>query len=114
MELSEIVIGVIGLAVTGVLGWLSFFIKRTMDEFKAAQLEQTRKLEIAKQEQEKKDKQQDRKIEEVKQELSDLKADLPLIYTTREDFIRTMNNMDNKLDKIYDGMMRGGPSSGRN
>lgn len=114
MELSEIVIGVIGLAVTGILGWLSFFIKRTMDEFKAAQLEQSRKLELAKQEQEKKDKEQDRKIEEVKQELSDLKADLPLIYVTREDYIRTMNNVDNKLDKIYDGMMRGGPPSGRN
>ena len=33
-------------------------------------------------------------------ELGDLKADLPLIYTTREDFIRVSNNIDQKLDKL--------------
>ena len=49
------------------------------------------------------------------QELSNLKADLPLLYVTREDNIRalnnvdrTINNMDSKLDKIYERMMRGG------
>lgn len=39
-------------------------------------------------------------ITAVRGELSDLKADLPLIYTTREDFIRVSNNIDQKLDKL--------------
>ncbi|ADY54897.1 hypothetical protein Sgly_3147 [Syntrophobotulus glycolicus DSM 8271] len=46
-------------------------------------------------------------IEKVKTELSELKSDLPLVYVLREDFIRTLNNVDKqmgdmnaKLDKI--------------
>ncbi|CAH8721367.1 hypothetical protein WDD9_006254 [Paenibacillus melissococcoides] len=47
-------------------------------------------------------------VDELKKELDDLRSDLPFIYTTREDFIRTMNNVDKKLDKIHDSML-GGP-----
>ena len=36
----------------------------------------------------------------MRTELGELKADLPLIYTTREDFIRVSNNIDQKLDKL--------------
>ncbi|CAH8721322.1 hypothetical protein [Paenibacillus melissococcoides] len=43
----------------------------------------------------------------MKKELDDLRSDLPFIYTTREDFIRTMNNVDKKLDKIHDSMLGG-------
>ncbi len=46
-------------------------------------------------------------IEKVKTEFSELKSDLPLVYVLREDFIRTLNNVDKqmgdmngKLDKI--------------
>ncbi|EPR07773.1 hypothetical protein [Ruminiclostridium papyrosolvens] len=46
-------------------------------------------------------------IEKVKTELSELKSDLPLVYVLREDFIRTLNNVDKnmgdmngKLDRI--------------
>ena len=39
-------------------------------------------------------------IAKVAQDLNDLKADLPLIYVTREDFIRVSNNIDNKLDRL--------------
>lgn len=113
MELTNVVTGVLGLVATGILGWLSYFIKRTLDEFKQAQSEQGERLEAIKKEAEARDKENEKRLEEVKQELSDLKADLPLIYVTREDYIRTMNNVDNKLDKIYDGMMRGGSASGR-
>lgn len=37
---------------------------------------------------------------EVKNELNQLKADLPFVYTLREDFIRTLNNVDNKMGTI--------------
>lgn len=54
------------------------------------------------------------KIGELEKELDDLKSDLPFIYVTREDFIRVTNNVDNKLDKIYECMMdRGKYTSGR-
>lgn len=39
-------------------------------------------------------------IEKVKTELSELKSDLPLIYVLREDFIRTLNNVDKQMDTI--------------
>jgi len=39
-------------------------------------------------------------IAAVRTELGELKADLPLVYTTREDFIRVSNNIDSKLDKL--------------
>ncbi|WP_069997831.1 hypothetical protein [Cellulosilyticum sp. I15G10I2] len=95
METSQIVQWGLQIVMTGILGWLAYFIKKG---------EERRDL---------KERQQDEEIKEVKQELSNLKADLPLIYVTREDYIRTMNNVDNKLDKIYDSMMRGGMSSGK-
>lgn len=97
METGQLVQYAFELVITGILGWLAYFIRKSEER------------------RDKKDEEQDKKIADVKQELSDLKADLPLIYVTREDYIRTMNNVDNKLDKIYDGMvMRGGPPSGRN
>ena len=46
------------------------------------------------------DKKNAEDIAAVRGELGDLKADLPLIYTTREDFIRVSNNIDQKLDKL--------------
>lgn len=39
-------------------------------------------------------------IAKVAQDLNDLKGDLPLIYVTREDFIRVSDNIDRKLDKL--------------
>lgn len=46
----------------------------------------------------------DAKVGELNKELNDLKADLPFIYVTREDHIRQMNNIDRKLDRIYDAL----------
>lgn len=48
------------------------------------------------------------RVDNLEKELDDLRSDLPFIYTTREDFIRTMNNVDKKLDKIHDSMIGGG------
>ncbi|WP_032122030.1 ATP synthase subunit D [Clostridium amazonitimonense] len=46
-------------------------------------------------------------ISKLKEEMNDLKCDLPLVYVLREDFIRIMNNVDDKLDKIYNTMNGG-------
>jgi hypothetical protein len=63
---------------------IGFFLKTTMTEIKQ-QIKETAT-----------------RVDELEKELDDLKSDLPFIYTTREDFIRTMNNVDKKLDKIHD------------
>lgn len=39
-------------------------------------------------------------IQKVKNELNDLKSDLPFVYVLREDFIRTLNNVDTKMNNI--------------
>ena len=41
-----------------------------------------------------------RRIRRLGRELNDLKADLPLIYVTREDFVRIMNRVEDKLDLL--------------
>lgn len=39
----------------------------------------------------------------MEERLNDLKADLPLVYVTREDYIRVMNRVEDKLDQILYG-----------
>lgn len=46
-------------------------------------------------------------IHTIRTELNDLKNDLPLVYVLREDFLRVMNNVDNKLDKITNYFIEG-------
>lgn len=43
------------------------------------------------------------KIAKVEEKLNDLKADLPLVYVTREDYIRVMNRIEEKLDRLFYG-----------
>jgi archaellum component FlaC len=54
-------------------------------------------------------------IGRIKDEMNDLKNDMPFIYVTREDFIRALDNVDRsfgslsaKLDKLYDHLTRKG------
>lgn len=39
-------------------------------------------------------------IKKVENELSQLKADIPIVYVLREDFVRSLNNVDNKMNSI--------------
>lgn len=55
------------------------------------------------------------KFEKLKDDMNDLKNDLPFIYVTREDFIRSMDNIDRtmgtvgqKIDKLYDHITKKG------
>ena len=67
---------------TLVVGALSFFIKRTLSSLESN------------------DQKNAEEIRRLGRELNDLKADLPLIYVTREDFIRIMNRVEDKLDLL--------------
>ena len=46
-------------------------------------------------------------IERLSSELNQLKNDLPMVYVLREDFLRVMNNVDQKLDKIQSYILGG-------
>ena len=89
MDGATIAMFVFQTVITAIIGVASWGVKNAIGEMKSA----ITKLEAA-------DKKNAEEIAAVRGELGDLKADLPLIYTTREDFIRVSNNIDSKLDKL--------------
>ena len=90
VQITTVIGAAASLICTLVVGALTFFVKRTLTD------------------QEKADEQNKAKIEAVEEKLNDLKADLPLVYVTREDYIRVMNRVEDKLDQIlYGGQAKG-------
>ncbi len=90
IQIAEIISAGASLISTIVVGALAFFIKKTLSSLESA------------------DKKNAERIDKVEEKLNDLKADLPLVYVTREDYIRVMNRVEDKLDQIiYGGMSRG-------
>ena len=97
MDGATIAMFVFQTVITAIIGVAAWGVKNAIGE-KAAVSE----LKAA-------DKKNAEEIAAVRGELGDLKADLPLIYTTREDFIRVSNNIDQKLDKLlYRGAAKEG------
>lgn len=98
MDGATIAMFVFQTVITAIIGVAAWGVKNAIGEMKAAVSE----LKAA-------DKKNAEEIAAVRTELGDLKADLPLIYTTREDFIRVSNNIDRKLDKLlYRGAAKEG------
>lgn len=99
MEVTQIT-AVIGAAAsllcTLVVGALTFFIKKTLASLEEADKKNAAQIAEAKRE-------AADKIAKVDEKLNDLKADLPLVYVTREDYIRVMNRVEDKLDQILYG-----------
>lgn len=89
MDGATIAMFVFQTVITAIIGVAAWGVKNAIGEIKAA----ISKLETS-------DKENAAEIAKVRGELNDLKADLPLIYVTREDFIRVSNNIDHKLDKL--------------
>lgn len=90
VQITTVIGAAASLICTLVVGALTFFIKRTLTDLEKA------------------DEQNKAKIEAVEEKLNDLKADLPLVYVTREDYIRVMNRVEDKLDQIlYGGQAKG-------
>ena len=89
MDGATIAMFVFQTVITAIIGVAAWGVKNAIGEMKAAVSE----LKEA-------DKKNAEEIAAVRGELGDLKADLPLVYTTREDFIRVSNNIDSKLDKL--------------
>ena len=89
MDGATIAMFVFQMVITAIIGVAAWGVKNAIGEMKAAVSE----LKEA-------DKKNAEEIAAVRTELGELKADLPLVYTTREDFIRVSNNIDSKLDKL--------------
>ena len=90
VALTALIGAAASLLCTVVVGALTFFMKKTL-----ASLEEA-------------DKRNAEDIKTLDKNLNDLKADLPLIYVTREDYIRVMNRVEDKLDQIlYGGKAKG-------
>lgn len=70
---------------TLVVGSLTFFLKKTLSSLEEA------------------DKKNAQDIKDLDSKFNDLKADLPLLYVTREDYIRVMNRVEDKLDQLLYG-----------
>lgn len=85
VQITAIIGAAASLLCTLTVGALTFFIKKTLATLEDA------------------DKKNALDIREVSKELNDLKSDLPLIYVTREDYIRIMNRVEDKLDKLLYG-----------
>lgn len=89
MDGATIAMFVFQTVITAIIGVAAWGVKNAIGEMKAAVSE----LKEA-------DKKNAEEIAAVRTELGELKSDLPLVYTTREDFIRVSNNIDSKLDKL--------------
>lgn len=88
-QITTIIGALASLLCTLVVGALTFFIKKTLTTL------------------EENDKKNATQIEKVEEKLNDLKADLPLLYVTREDYIRIMNRVEDKLDQLLYGVGKG-------
>ena len=89
MDGATIAMFVFQTIITAIIGVASWGVKNAIAEMKAAINELKRA-----------DEKNADEIARVRDELNDLKSDLPLVYVTREDFIRVSNNIDMKLDKL--------------
>ena len=88
-QITTIIGASASLLCTLVVGALTFFIKKTLTTLEEA------------------DKKNATQIEKVEEKLNDLKGDLPLLYVTREDDIRIMNRVEDKLDQLLYGAGKG-------
>lgn len=89
VQITTIIGASASLLCTLVVGALTFFIKKTLTTLEEA------------------DRKNASQIEKVEEKLNDLKADLPLLYVTREDYIRIMNRVEDKLDQLLYGAGKG-------
>lgn len=102
IQITAVIGTAASLICTLVVGALAYFIKKTL-----ASLEDADKKNAADIREEAKKREQD--LKELTGQLNDLKSDMPLVYTLREDFIRSMNSVDHNisgLDQKLDQVLR--------
>lgn len=81
------------LLITGMIGAITYFWKKQSDRIDAEMKKLSARVEQV-------DAKHAAKTADIQKELAALKADLPLVYVLREDFLRVMNSVEGKLDKL--------------
>ena len=92
-QITAIIGASASLLCTLVVGALTYFIKKTL-----VSLEEADKRNAADIREEERKREQD--IKDLSGQLNDLKSDMPLVYTLREDFIRSMNSVDHNMSEL--------------
>lgn len=108
------------------IGLIGFFAKRYMtqndkrleekDVQRAKQLAEMEhkilgELERFRTENDKRHSKTEERVERVEERLNKTLQELPTMYTLREDWLRTSSDINRKLDKITDILIRGGKAS---
>lgn len=101
-QITAIIGAAASLLCTLVVGALAYFIKKTLGSLEDADKKNADDIR-----EEERKREQD--IKDLTGQFNDLKSDLPLVYTLREDFIRSMNSVDHNisgLDQKLDQVLR--------
>lgn len=101
-QITAIIGAAASLLCTLVVGVLAYFIKKTLGSLEDADKKNADDIR-----EEERKREQD--IKDLTGQFNDLKNDLPLVYTLREDFIRSINSVDNNfrtLDGKLDQVLR--------
>ena len=99
-QITAIIGASASLLCTLVVGALTYFIKKTL-----VSLEEADKKNAADIREEARRREED--LKDLSGQLNDLKSDLPLVYTLREDFIRSMNSVDHNISGLDQKLDRG-------
>lgn len=92
-QITAIIGAAASLLCTLVVGALTYFIKKTL-----VSLEEADKKNAADIREEARRREED--LKDLSGQLNDLKSDLPLVYTLRGDFIRSMNSVDHNISGL--------------
>ena len=82
VQVTAVIGAAASLLCTLVVGALTYFMKKTLANLENA------------------DKQNANHIEKVEDKLNELQVNLPLVFETREDSIRVMNRIEDKLNRL--------------
>ena len=101
-QITAIIGASASLLCTLIVGMLTYFIKKTLVSLEEADKKNAADIQVEAQKRE-------QGLKELTTQFNDLKSDLPLVYTLREDFIRSMNSVDHNisgLDQKLDQVLR--------
>ena len=93
VQVTAVIGAAASLLCTLVVGALTYFMKRTLVSLEDADKQNAADIqaEARKREQE---------VKELTGHLNDLKSDMPLVYTLREDFMRSMSSVDHNISEL--------------
>lgn len=84
-------IWIVQLIITIIIGVIAYFLKETKNSIDKDIQDNKKDIQENKTE-----------INTIRKEFNDFKENMPFHFVLRDDFIRSITNIDKKLDKIYD------------